>query len=174
MLPASLTCGFPYTREAAVTSSPVAPVIPSSSRRPVTGRQGERLVRRLPLADPLPGIPPVSDVVYGLARIDASGRVADRTVTSALGWRAGDRLTLTAESGAVVARHDPGGMITLQSRPYLAIPAALCRRCGLRPGDRVLIAAWLAEEELAAYPLALLDQALRAHRAVPSVAGGTR
>jgi hypothetical protein len=30
-----------------------------------------------------------ADVVYGLGRIDASGRVADRTVTCALGWRGG-------------------------------------------------------------------------------------
>jgi hypothetical protein len=35
-------------------------------------------------------------VVYGLGRIDASGRVADQSVTCALGWRGGDRLTLTA------------------------------------------------------------------------------
>jgi hypothetical protein len=26
-------------------------------------------------------------VVYGIGRIDASGRVADRAITSALGWR---------------------------------------------------------------------------------------
>jgi hypothetical protein len=40
-----------------------------------------------------------ADVVYGLDRIDASGRVADRTVTCALGWHGGDRLTLTAGAG---------------------------------------------------------------------------
>jgi hypothetical protein len=32
-------------------------------------------------------------VVYGIGRIDASGRVADRAISSALGWRGGDRLT---------------------------------------------------------------------------------
>ena len=41
-------------------------------------------------------------MVYGLAHVDRSGRVADRTVTGALGWRGGDRLTLTAEAGVVV------------------------------------------------------------------------
>jgi hypothetical protein len=157
-----------------VTSSPIAPVIPPSPRGPADRRQGERLARRLPLAPPPPDISLVCDVVYGLARIDASGRIADRAVTAALGWQAGDRLTLTAESGMVVARRDPGGMITLQSRPYVAIPAALRRRCGLRARDRVVVAAWLTEDALAAYPLALIDQALRAHGAVPAVAGGTR
>ena len=76
----------------------------------------------------------------GAGRIDASGRVGDRTFTSALGWRAGDRLTFTAEDGVVIARRDPGGMVTMPAKPYVVIPSALRRRCGLRAGDRVLLA----------------------------------
>ena len=53
----------------------------------------------MPLASP-PGRP---DVVYGFGRIDASGRVADRATITALGWRGGDRLTLTAEAGVAVS-----------------------------------------------------------------------
>jgi len=112
--------------------------------------------------------------VYGLGRIDASGRVADRAVTRALGWRAGDRLTLTAEAGVVVAHRDPGGMVIVPARPYVVIPAELRRRCELRAGDRVLLAALLAEDFLAAYPLAVVDQAIRAHRPIPAGPGGTR
>ena len=91
----------------------------------------------MPLASP-PGRP---DVVYGFGRIDASGRVADRATIAALGWRGGDRLTLTAEAGVMVARRDPGGMVTVPARPYVVIPAAMRRRCGLRAGDHVLLAA---------------------------------
>jgi len=40
-------------------------------------------------------------VVYGFGRIDASGRVADRVTIAALGWRGGDRLTLTADAGVM-------------------------------------------------------------------------
>lgn len=97
-----------------MASSPIAPVIPPASRPSGRGQQGERAVRRLPLAAPLPGLPRVRDVVYGLARVDASGRVADRVVTAALGWRGGNRLTLTAKSGVIIARRDPGGMVTLR------------------------------------------------------------
>jgi hypothetical protein len=61
----------------------------------------------------VPAVP--EDVVYGIGRIDASGRVADRAVISALGWRGGDRLTLTADAGVVTARRDPGGMVTLRA-----------------------------------------------------------
>src|SRR6185437_8840839 len=81
------------------------------------------------------------------------------------GWSGGDRLPLTAEAGVVTARRDPGGMITLPARAYIAIPAALRRRCGLRPGDRVLLAADSSADTLTAYSLAVVDQAIRAHDA---------
>ena len=102
-------------------------------------------------------------MVYGFGRIDASGRVADRVIIAALGWRGGDRLTLTADGGVMIARRDPGGMVTVPARPYVVIPAALRRRCGLRAGDHVLLAASPGEDTLAAYSFAVVDQALRAH-----------
>ena len=157
-----------------MASSPIAPVILPASRPSGRGQQGERVVRRLPLADSLPARSRVRDVVYGLARIDASGRVADRGVTAALSWCGGDRLTLTAESGLVVARRDPGGLVTLQARLYLVIPAALRHRCGLRAGDQVLLAAWPGEDAVTAFPLAVVDQAVRAHGLGPSGTGGTQ
>ena len=54
-------------------------------------------------------------------------------------------------------------MVTLPAKPYLVIPAALRHRCGLRPGDRVLLAVFPAQDALAAYSFAVVDQALRAH-----------
>jgi len=111
-------------------------------------------------------------VIYGIGRIDASGRVADREITSALGWRGGDRLTLTADAGVVVVRRDLCGMVTVPARPCIAIPAALRRRCGLRAGDRVLLAAVPSEDTLAACSLAVVDQALRAHGPFPRGLGG--
>jgi hypothetical protein len=128
-------------------------------------------VRRLPAAA-APAIPQApQNVVYGFGRIDASGRVADRAVTSVLGWRPGDRLALTAAAGVVTARRDPGGMVTMPSKPYIVIPAALRRRCGLRPGDQVLLAMFPREDALAAYSFAVVDQALRAHAPVPAGEG---
>jgi hypothetical protein len=76
-----------------MTARPVAPVIPGASRGHL--RQGKPGAGRpMPLASP----PDRPDVVYGFGRIDASGRVADRVTIAALGWRGGDRLTLTAEA----------------------------------------------------------------------------
>ena len=128
--------------------------------------------RRLPVAAvPAPPAAP-QDILYGFGRIDAAGRVADRAVIRALGWRCGDRLTLTADAGVVTARRDPAGMVAMTAKPYIVIPAALRRRCSLRPGDRVLLAAVPGDDTLAAYSFAVVDQAIRAHGAVPHEKGG--
>jgi hypothetical protein len=76
-----------------------------------------------------------------VGRIDASGRVTDRAIAFALGWREGERLTPTASPGVVTARREAGGMVTVPIRACIAIPAVLRRRCGLWAGDRVLLAA---------------------------------
>ena len=114
-----------------MTSALIPPVIlsrPAPSHRP-RGRPGA--VRTLPLvASPELAPALAADVVYGLGRIDASGRVADRTVTCALGWCGGDRLTLTAGAGVVVIRRDPSGLVTLPPRSCVPIP----RRCGTAAG----------------------------------------
>ncbi|HEY3954410.1 MAG TPA: hypothetical protein VGM53_13625, partial [Streptosporangiaceae bacterium] len=119
----------------------IAPVIPAASSHVQAwpGKPGGRpAASTLPLPSLQAALTQPPDLVYGMGRIDRSGRVADRAITQALNWQAGDRLTFTACPGAVIARRDPHGMISLAARQYVAIPAALCHRCGLHPGDRVL------------------------------------
>jgi hypothetical protein len=132
-----------------VTGTLIAPLIPSSvAARPARAPAAARtLSLTVPPVRP-PALP--RDVVYGLAHVDRSGRVADRTVTGALGWRGGDRLTLTAEAGVIVIRRDPSGLVTLPPRSCVPIPAALRYRCGLHPGDPVLLTAVPAEDTLTA------------------------
>jgi hypothetical protein len=121
-----------------VTGTLIAPVIPSPAAAAGRPARPPAATRTLPLAVPPalsrpPALP--RDVVYGLAHVDRSGRVADRTVTGALGWSGGDRLTLTAGAGVVVIRRDPAGLVTLPPRSCVPIPAALRHRCGLLPCD---------------------------------------
>ena len=150
-----------------MTAPLIAPLIPPRTRPGAREHGRAAPARRLPMAaaPEVPAIP--GDVVYGTGRMDESGRVGDRGMIGVLGWQPGDRLTLTAAAGVMVARRDPGGMVTLPAKPYLVIPAALRRRCGLRPGDRVLLAVFPAEDALAAYSFAVVDQALRAHAPLP-------
>ena len=66
----------------------------------------------------------------------------------------------------MIARRDPGGIVTVPARPYIVIPAALRSRCGLRAGDHVLLAASPGEDKLTAYSFAVVDQAMRAYALV--------
>jgi hypothetical protein len=65
-------------------------------------------------APEVPAVP--DDVVYGTGRMDESGRVGDRAMIGALGWRRGDRLALTAAAGVVIARRDAAGMVIMPAK----------------------------------------------------------
>jgi len=150
-----------------MTAPLIAPLIPPRARPGAREHGRAAPARRLPMAA-APQVPAVpDDLVYGTGRVDESGRVADRAMIGALGWQRGDRLTLTAAASIVIARRDPAGMVIMSAKPYLVIPAALRRRCGLRAGDHVLLAASPVEDMLAACSFAVVDQALRAHAPVP-------
>ena len=149
-----------------MTAQALSPVIPRSGTAVSRERAGRAAARRLPLARPVPP-PSPEGVVYGLARIDPSGRLCERAVVAALGWSGGDLLTLTADAGVVTARRDPGGMVELPPTAFIPIPAALRRRCGLVPGDQVLLAALPDQDALTAYCLAVVDKALRARGSFP-------
>jgi hypothetical protein len=155
-----------------VTTEPIAPVISSRGRVAGAPRVRPAVVRPLPMASPAAALSVPAGVVYGTGRIDASGRVTDQAISCALGWREGDRLTLTASPVVVTARRDPRGMVTVPARACLAVPATLRRHCGLRPGDQVLLAAVPGQDLLAAYSFAVVDQALRAHGTFPYLTGG--
>jgi hypothetical protein len=86
-----------------MTAALIPPVIPRAAP-PADHVSLAGPARILPLAavsEPLPAL--AADVVYGLGRIDASGRIAERAVSTALSWRNGERLALTAAAGVVTA-----------------------------------------------------------------------
>jgi hypothetical protein len=152
-----------------VTDQLIAHVIPPTAGPGVArpGRAGGS--RPLPLAGPL-AVP--GGAVYGMSRIDASGRLTSQAISHVLNWRTGDRLTLTADAGVVVVRRDPHGMVIVPARCAVAIPAASRHRCGLRPGDQVLLAALPREDTLAACTFTVVDQALQTHPLFPRSEGG--
>ncbi|WP_231932575.1 SAM-dependent methyltransferase [Micromonospora rifamycinica] len=74
-----------------VVVAPVVPPVVLAGRGNSGGRSDRGLRRRpLPLADL--SSPRVGTLVYGVAALDASGRIADSGVVRALGWVPGTRL----------------------------------------------------------------------------------
>jgi hypothetical protein len=107
--------------------------LPTASRAPVAPRP-------LPLSR-LPRLPRETSMMYGIARVDPSGRVTSRGITGAVRWRPGDRLAMTLTPSAVVLCPSPGGLLRVPRRPCIAIPVTARRLLSITPGDELLLAA---------------------------------
>jgi hypothetical protein len=95
--------------------------------------------------------------------IDLATQLVDALAAPSAG-RACGRSSSAATSGPACPARP---MRAAPVRPYIVIPAALRRRCGLRAGDHVLLAASPGQDMLVAYSFAVVDQAMRTHAAVP-------
>ncbi|GAA3570632.1 hypothetical protein GCM10022222_63430 [Amycolatopsis ultiminotia] len=98
--------------------------------------------------------------MYGLAAVGSNGRIGDRTVFAALGWEPGTRLALNVEHDTAVIAADPCGVLAMTRQCDLRLPASVRHRCGLAPGDRILLAAHPGHGVLLAHPPAQLDRLL--------------
>jgi hypothetical protein len=148
-----------------VTDQLIAPVIPPAAD-PARGRAAHAGGGRpLPLAGPLAG---PAGAVYGMCRIDASGRLTSQAISHVLDWRPGDRLTLTADAASSWSAAIPAAWSSCQP----GVPSQSRPHCGLRPGDQVLLAALPHEDTLAACTFTVVDQALRTHPLFPRREGG--
>jgi hypothetical protein len=92
--------------------------------------------------------------------LDRGGRIADRVVIEALDWAPGTRLHLDPGRTHLTLRAAIDGTLTVKDHWYLGLPAATRHRLGLRPGDRVLLAAQPQRQTLIVYPPATLDDLL--------------
>lgn len=129
----------------------VGTVVPSQRR--------DEDAQPLPLGE-LPSLPRDGPLVYGMGRIDASGRISERAIIRMLGWSAGDRLTISVVSRVILMSADPAGLHKFPVKPFVMIPAAARAQCGLRSGDQVLLAAAPGHGTLLVHTLASLDAML--------------
>ena len=93
---------------------------------------------------PLVGLQQLSrdtTMLYGVGRVDASGRVSNRDIVRALGWQPGDRLEVIPTLSAIVILSSPDGLLSVPVKPYIVIPASARRLHNIEAGDHVLLAA---------------------------------
>ncbi|MEA2733374.1 MAG: hypothetical protein QOF70_7849 [Acetobacteraceae bacterium] len=95
--------------------------------------------------------------VYGLTAVDGRGRVADRTVTQALGWQPGNPLSIRVTNGLIIVAAATDGPVAVSNQGRVHLPAAARHACRIAAGDRVLLAAEPADGLLVVHPLATLD-----------------
>lgn len=98
---------------------------------------------------------------FSTALLDASGRIQDRGVVTALGWRPGDRLLITRIGSSVVICRRGDGVFRMASKPYVVLPAAVRHGCGVLAGSRVLLVADLAQDVLVVHPEHVVHAMLR-------------
>jgi len=96
------------------------------------GGHGRPIATRLAVA-PDSTAPP-SELVYGMGRVDASGRVGDSQGYAPSAGRQVRGWPITAVQGVGFARHDPPGCMSSAKAPPLGPPAAL--HPTLRAGSR--------------------------------------
>lgn len=130
-----------------------------SGRRLLAGRTNQLQVGEL-LARPRAG-----SLVYGMGRLDSDGRVANRSTIDALGWAAGDCLSIALVDASVVAHRDPTGAFVMGAKPYLVLPAPLRRRDGLGNRDLVRLVADPNHDVLVVHPLTALDTMITTYHA---------
>jgi hypothetical protein len=76
-------------------------------------------------------------MLYGVGRVDASGRVSNREIVRALGWQPGDKLEVIPALGGIVILSSPDGLLSVPLKPYIVIPAAARLLHNIEAGDHV-------------------------------------
>ncbi|GIH05212.1 hypothetical protein Rhe02_32790 [Rhizocola hellebori] len=91
--------------------------------------------------------------MLAVARLDPSGRVPAKGVLSALGWKPGQRLEITACRTAILITAAEVGRHVVGGRGEVAVPVAARRWCAIAPGALVLLAALPARAVLVVHPM---------------------
>ncbi|WP_432049884.1 hypothetical protein [Verrucosispora sp. NA02020] len=153
------------------STGPVIPPVVLSDLGPTVERSTSGGLRRGPL--PMSSLPEprTSTRVYAVVALEGSGRLRDRFVVGALGWRSGIRLDIRERAGSVVVRGDDQGVFRLTGQGQVRLPAAVRHWWALTPDDRLLLVADPTVGLLLVCPVATLDEIVtQAHAAV--LAGG--
>jgi hypothetical protein len=172
------------------TSPPISPLTnaettPLLFKRPGSGRPAAQEIIKalaLPASGAAPGparalpltrlqrLPREASMLYGIGRVDSSGRVANREIIEALHWLPGNRLEVVLMSSAIVIRACPDGLMRVPQRPCIVIPRPARTLHRIETGDQVLLAAAPAYDVVIVHTLSALDDMLASYH--PTSASG--
>ncbi len=113
----------------------------------------------LPIAE-LSSLPRDGSMLYGMGRIDTSGRISERRIVRSLNWLPGDRLDINIVAQILVIRQTSRGALRLTNNRCIALPSNTRARCNIGPGDQILLAASPAQGVLIVHTSSNLDRML--------------
>ena len=135
--------GMPLRPCAIPAERPVALIVP-----PETVPHTASEVLPLPT---LPELPPATTLVLGLATVDHSGRVRDRTVMDALRWGPGDRTSTAVRGNCLLLRRAETG-VAIDARGRVFLPTGARALLGVHVDERVTLVADPQDDLLIVHP----------------------
>ena len=99
----------------------------------------------------------------GIAVLGHAGRITDKVLITALDWTPGDRLTLDISDDAVTLTRSDNGTSEVDARGQVIIPVSARRQLQITTGDRVLLVALPAVDQLKLHPMHLLLKLLTSY-----------
>ncbi|MBF6064674.1 hypothetical protein IU500_24565 [Nocardia terpenica] len=97
---------------------------------------------------------------YSTTTISHNGKLGDRTPVRHLGWLPGQPISLSVTGRITIAVEHPQGDCQVGTLGHLRLPAIIRHRCGIEPGQRLLVATSKQHRVLLVYPFPILDEAL--------------
>ena len=107
--------------------------------------------------------PAVDDMLVGIAAFDHSGRIRDRVLIEALGWKPGDPTAVWLGSDVAVIRRLAEGPYCVDRRGQVFVPAATRSMLGIGPRERAVLVALPRLGRLLVHPPAVLADLLVGH-----------
>ncbi|MEU6188047.1 hypothetical protein [Nocardia sp. NPDC047038] len=107
-------------------------------------------------------------------RLDAGGRVIEKRLLPALGWRPGRRLGYELKGAMVIVGSFGDPELWITAAGDLRLPARFRRKAAFHTSDRILLAAHLTEGILLMFGPGAVDQMITRQRQTAPPAGGGR
>ncbi|WP_405166618.1 hypothetical protein OG203_16895 [Nocardia sp. NBC_01499] len=113
----------------------------------------DELIESLRTTPPPAAAPIERDIVYGMCTVGDAGRIHDKHLLAALGWTVGTRLDIRCRpDGAVLVHSTEYGETHVSANYNFRVPYRQRRIADLNVGDKVLLVAHPADQQLAIYP----------------------